>query len=457
MAHLLDPGRDDDHGYDLSALVREYLDQDYPYMGEELFAKDYPEFLHQCLAKDAELVRHLAETLIPKMDSDLLRLYREVELPVSSVLVQMRLDGIAVDQPACVKYLAAARQQLEQLELQLDFGSRNLFSARDTYWFLHDTGVDFPEDIGRGFRIDDEDLKELAEERGIELAAQILKLRKLTRDVRFLEAGAGANRVHPVLRMTRTSTGRIVASNPPVQNIDKEKYRPLLIAPLGRKLVKADWKTCQARILAHLSRDPELTRLFMNGEDLHTRTTQMLGLRSRDEAKPINFGIIFGQRAKALAREITASWKEQGLPGGVHESQAEDYIDTFFGTYKSILPYFDQEYGRLTDQGVSERVLKNPVTGRIRRFPKRDSDKLMREMKATLLQQVESHVLKVSLVKLDSELKKKGLDARIVACIHDSAWVETSVEEELEVREVMERVMTKAISLSVPLSVDFGA
>ena len=120
------------------------------------------------------------------MDPDLLRLYHEVELPVSSVLVRMHLDGIAVDQAACAKSLAAARQQLEQLESQLDFGSRNLFSARDAYWYLHDAGGGFPgghwtrfpsrrrrpEGTGRGTS-------------GIELAAQILKWRKLTRDVRI--------------------------------------------------------------------------------------------------------------------------------------------------------------------------------------------------------------------------------------------------------------------------------
>ena len=256
-------------------------------------------------------------------------------------------------------------------------------------------------------------------------------------------------------RVTRTSTGRIVASDPPVQNIEKKKYRPMLIAPPGRTLVKADWKTCQARILAHLSRDPELTRLFMNAEDLHARKAQMLGLGSRDEAKPINFGIIFGQGPKGLAREINASWKEQGRPGGVDERQAKGYIDTFFGTYKGILLYFDKEYGRLTGPEISERVLKNPVTGRVRRFPRRRSDKLMREMKATLLQQVESHLLKVSLVRLSAELKRSGMDARIVACIHDSIWVELAEEEGHEVREIMERVMTTAMSLSVPLSVDF--
>jgi DNA polymerase I len=248
---------------------------------------------------------------------------------------------------------------------------------------------------------------------------------------------------------------RGVASDPPVQSIDKKKYRPLVVAPSGRTLVKADWKTCQARILAHLSKDPELTRLFRDDDDLHTSTADMLGLGSRDETKPINFGMIFGQGPKALAREITASWKEQGLSGGTDESQAEDYIDTFFGTYKSIRPYFHDEFRKLTDSKVSERVLKNPVTGRIRRFHRRKSDKLMREMKATLLQQAESHLLKVSLVRRSAELKEKGLDARIVASIHDSIWVEAPVEAEREVRKIMKRIMTTVTSLSVPLAVDF--
>jgi DNA polymerase I len=455
MAHLLDPSQDDEHGYRLNALVREYLNQDYPYMGENLFAQDYPEFLYHSVEKDAELVHRMAETLVAKMDTDLLRLYQEVELPVSAVLVQMHLDGTAVDQAASRRYIAAARQELERLESKLNFGSRNLFSVKATYWFLHDAGVEFPKEIGRGFRIDDEDLKELAEEHGINLAAQILQWRKLKRDVRFLGAGAGADRVHPVWRVTRTSTGRVVASDPPVQNIDKKKYRPLLIAPPGRILVKADWKTCQARILAHLSKDTELIRLFIEGEDLHTRTASMLDLGSRDEAKPINFGIIFGQGPKALAREITASWSEQGRSGRVDERQAQRYIDTFFGTYKGILPYFEDEYDRLIGPEVLKRVLKNPVTGRIRRFPRSKGNKLMREMKATLLQQVESHLLKVSLVKLSEEIRRRCLNARIVASIHDSVWIESTAEAEREVRQIMEEVMTTPMILLVPLLVDF--
>ncbi len=87
---------------------------------------------------------------------------------------------------------------------------------------------------------------------------------------------------------------------------------------------------------------------------------QMPRMTRREEAKPINFGIIFGQRARALAREINDSWKEPGNLQIVDEDHAQEYIDTFFGTYKGILPYFQAEYDKLTKLKISERVLKNP-------------------------------------------------------------------------------------------------
>jgi DNA polymerase I len=375
---------------------------------------------------------------------------------VSSVLVQMHLDGIHVDQAGCAAALEQAQQELEVLDAAIALTRKcNLFSEKDVYWLFQNRGIGLPDGIGDYYRLDEDDLEELASDYNSLLAEQILRWRKLTRDLVFLEAGSKTERLHPIWRLTRTSTGRITASNPPVQNLDKKRYRRFLILADGCVLIKADWKACQARILAHLSQDPALIKLFNEGQDFHAETAQMFGLASRDEAKPINFGMIFGQGAQALAREVTASWKEQGRPGRVDEVQTQQYIDTFFDTHKGILPYFEDEYEKLTGPEVSKRVLKNPVTGRIRRFRRRKSDKLMREMKATLLQQVESHLLKISLVRLSGEIRRRLLAARIVACIHDSIWIEAPLNEQADVREIMERVMTTAMRLSVPLFVDF--
>ncbi len=98
----------------------------------------------------------------------------------------------------------------------------------------------------------------------------------------------------------------------------------------------------------------------------------------------------------------------------------------------------------------------NSLTGRIRRFQSRNSAKLKRIMKATLLQQVESHLLKLALIKLHSELKALTTDAKIVMAVHDSIWVEASDQVAAEVRKIMKDTMTKAVEYPlVPLDVEF--
>ncbi len=138
-------------------------------------------------------------------------------------------------------------------------------------------------------------------------------------------------------------------------------------------LIKADWKACQARILAHLSQDPGLIKLFNEGQDFHSATAQILGLAVRDEAKPLNFGMIFGQGHRALAREAKKSWKEQRLYREIDEAEAASMIQTFFEQYAELEPYFETVYRELTADRNLEKVLRNPVTRRGRRFRMRSS------------------------------------------------------------------------------------
>jgi DNA polymerase I len=454
VAYLLDPGQDEDHGYYLNRLVHEYND-DYPVMTGDLFALDYPEFLYQGLSLDVELIYRLAESLNTEMDPDLCWLYREVELPVSSVLAQMHLDGIQVDRRGCEQASQEARHELQLLDADIALTRRcNLFSAKDVYWLFRNRGIALPGGIGDYYRLDEDDLEQLANVHNSILAEQILRWRKLTRDLRFLEAGAQTDRLHPVWRLTRTSTGRITAANPPVQNIDKKRYRRFLKAADGHELIKADWKACQARILAHLSQDPALMRLFNEGHDFHAVTAEMFGLTSRAQAKPINFGMIFGQSPRALAREVNKAWKEQGHHKEINEAQADKMIHSFFGHYPRIEPYFDKVYEELVVARKLDKVLRNPLTGRVRRFHMRDSDKLRRIMKATLLQQVESHLLTLALIKLHSELKAWNTGARIVASLHDAIWIEAPKEKGDQVRNLVRNVMSMAVKLNVPLDVD---
>ena len=188
MAYLRDPGRDEDHGYHLNRLAREYGD-DYPLMTGDLFASDYPEFLYQSLSHDAEMIYRMGESLNTEIDADLCRLYKEVELPVADVLVQMHLDGIQVDQGRCQAALEQALQELQALEADIALtGKANLFSEKDVYWLFINRGIDLPSGIGDHFRLDEDDLEALASDHNSILAEQILRWRKLKRDTSFLEA-----------------------------------------------------------------------------------------------------------------------------------------------------------------------------------------------------------------------------------------------------------------------------
>jgi DNA polymerase I-like protein with 3'-5' exonuclease and polymerase domains len=59
------------------------------------------------------------------------------------------------------------------------------------------------------------------------------------------------------------------------------------------------------------------------------------------------------------------------------------------------------------------------------------------------------------LVRLSQEIQRQSLDARVVASIHDAIWIETALDLESEIRTIMEENMTTAMSLAVPLPVDF--
>jgi DNA polymerase I len=205
----------------------------------------------------------------------------------------------------------------------------------------------------------------------------------------------------------------------------------------------------------HLSQDDKLNRLFREGRDFHAETQCLLNLGSRNDAKPINFGLVFGQGPAGLARAVNESWEQQGKPERIDEQRAKEFIKAFFAEYCGIQPYFERAYAKMIRIKMQDRLLKNPISGRIRRFCRRACPKLQREFRSTLLQQVESHILKLSSIALDAELRNRRMAARIVGTIHDSIWVEATEGEADQVRSLIEQVMTSALSLSVPLAVDF--
>jgi DNA polymerase I len=174
-----------------------------------------------------------------------------------------------------------------------------------------------------------------------------------------------------------------------------------------------------------------------------------------------NFGICCGISAGRSVGRINCEMLKTNRLFARHErlslmdeARAERYIEQFHGRYPGVKEFFDREWKKLKRLPQVDRVVRSPL-GRVRRFNTYPSKAVERSFRVTWPQQIEADLIKTAMVRLDRIFRRRGMGARIVMMIHDALWVEAPREEENEVRHLVERTMTTAGKLTVPLSVDF--
>lgn len=463
MAYLLDPecSREVDYGdyqvqeaLTLADVAQRYLDHDYPYRITDICDKASWELVGEMLAHDAGLIFQLAESLPGLMSRDLRRVYRNIELPLMLVLDDMRRVGIGFDGLKCAELARETERSMALLAQEITGGqSVNLTSHEEVYGFLVNQGVPLqlaPVYVRRkGIK---KPLEQIAH--AYPLVRRLLAWWDTGRDLGFLRRWAGHTRIHPLWGQTRSATSRVYARSPAVQNISRE-LRKLFVPAPGNVLIKADYSQAQLRILAHLSGDPELVRVYNdpNG-DVHTETSDWLGLGDRSVAKEINFAICFGMGAAALCKKINELKETQGRSDFIDLDTAQTYIDGFYGRFPKVREFFDREWEKMKKLPAQQRVVRSLV-GRERRFPRRPSSEMERQFRVTWTQQIEADLMKTAMIRLDRIFRRRNMKARVVMMIHDALWVEAPHDEESEVRRLVRRMMTTAGRLDVPLAVDF--
>ena len=135
---------------------------------------------------------------------------------------------------------------------------------------------------------------------------ELFKLKSTYIDALPTQIGSDS-RIHTTYHADATRTGRLSSKNPNLQNIPNrgewgEKVRSAFIAPPGFVLLSADYNQIELRIMAHVSGDKELERIFIKGEDIHTEAAMVVLGKKENEvtredrriAKIINFGIMYG-------------------------------------------------------------------------------------------------------------------------------------------------------------------
>jgi DNA polymerase-1 len=420
------------------------------------------------LPAQADAILELYLKMRPEVEAlKLVELYETVDLPLTSVLVDMETEGIRID-PAQLGAMSARMEQeisaLSSVIYELAGKTFNINSPQQLGKVLfEDMNLPAPVKYGKGKVISTaaDVLEDLAEE--FPIAQKVLDFRQLVKlkgtyvDALPALIDPFTGRLHTTFNQAGAATGRLSSSNPNLQNIPirTEVGREIRAAFVPRpnwKLIVADYSQIELRLLAHMSKDPVLVEAFRNGEDIHTRTAAevfgvpplMITPEQRRNAKAVNFGIVYGQSAFGLAQTL-----------GIGRKEADMYIKAYFERYSGVRKWLNHTIGEVRNSGVSVNLF-----GRRRPIPDMNSRNpnargfAERTAVNTPLQGTAADLLKIAMIRIHAKLA--GMQTKMLLQVHDELVLESPPEEVDAVRSLVKSEMESVRKFEVPLLVETG-
>ncbi len=463
-AYLVDPAA---NSYDPAVLLQQYLGLSVDSAvdpGKKGFDR---ERYYELTAETARNLFLLRDKLKNKLaEQDLAPLLYDLEHPLASVLARMEQRGIKVD----VGYLRALSSEIKirlsglEKEIYLIAGeSFNINSPQQLAAILFDKlGYPVLRKTKTGRSTDMRVLEELADRHGV--AGMLINYRQLAKLEGTYLSGLvdlvdhQEQKIFTTLNQASTATGRLSSSDPNLQNIPirleegRKIRRAFIPAGTDKIFFAADYSQVELRILAHLSADPILMEAFRSGQDIHRRTAAEVNGISleevtppmRDQAKAVNFGIIYGSSDYGLS---------QGLK--ISRAEAREYIDGYFKRYQGVRKYMGQVTEQARKQGYVTTILNrrrylpeiNSSNYNIRSFAERMALN-------TPIQGSAADIIKLAMIKIDQIINEGGFSARMLLQIHDELLFEIDENELDFFAPLIRHEMEQAYRLSVPLQVD---
>ena len=475
-SYLLNPGRS---GHGLDSLAAEFLDhrmisyRDVTGTGKEQinFAQVPVEKAAVYSCEDADATFLLNRLFLPRVEeAGMTPLLFEVEAPLAPVIAEMELAGVLLDLPLLAELSVGLGAQLVDLEERIYALAPepfNINSPKQLGEMLFErlklpTGKKTKTKTGWSTNVDE--LERLAEEH--EIARLIFQYRSLAKlkstytDALPKLVDPRSGRVHTSYNQAVTTTGRLSSSEPNLQNIpirteEGRKIRRAFIAEEGHFILSADYSQIELRVLAHLSGDPVFCDAFAKDEDIHTRTaSEVFGLfpemvtpEMRRQAKTINFGVIYGQGAFSLAKQL-----------GVATKVAKEFIDNYFLRHRGAREFLDACVREAEEQGYVTTILG-------RRLPIPDINSGNAVIKAYAqrnavnypIQGSAADLIKLAMLRVTERIRKVGLKSRLIMQVHDELVFEAPEEERVLLAQLVVHEMEHATELKVPLRVDVNA
>ena len=461
-AYLLEYNLKDDIAY----LANE-LGYDIPFR-DNLFPKkgeiNWEDVQKSCVLK-AKFIYDTKKELIDKLDKkDMLSLFNDIEMPLSTVLADMEYTGITVN-------IDTLKEMGNEIKTQIDKLSSEIYELADFEFNISSPiqlGEVLFEKLGlkhgkkgkTGYSTAQDVLEKLKNDHPI--INKILEYRMLTKlYTTYIEGLINSvfddNKVHTIYTQTLTRTGRLSSIEPNLQNIPArneygKRIRKAFIPTNDGLILSSDYSQIELRLLAHMADVKSLIDAFNNDIDIHAKTASDIYKCSLDDvtkemrrnAKAVNFGIIYGISNYGLSENI-----------GITPKEAANFIESYLNTYPGIKNYMDSSISDAHKNGYVKTLFN-----RYRTLPELENKNYMIRSGAERMalnapiQGTSADIIKKAMIEIYNEFKKRHLKSKMVIQVHDEL-VFDCVKEELDiVKQVVKDVMENTYKLSVPLKVD---
>ena len=422
-------------------------------------------------AEDADITFQLYQVFEPAIKKEKLEsLFYDIEIPLSIVLMEMENEGICLD-----------TKSLSDFSIMLEESIKNLKST--IYGFSEvDFNIDSPKQLGDilfnhlaldekakktktgQYKTDEQTLLKLASKH--QIVKEILEYRQQKKlQSTYVDAlpkliSAQTNRLHTTFMQTVAATGRLSSTNPNIQNIPiktemgKEIRKAFISRNKDYSILAADYSQIELRIIAALSGDKSMIDAFKNNIDIHSSTAAKVfkvdfkdvTQDMRRKAKMVNFGIIYGITAFGLSQRL-----------GIKRGEAKEIIDNYFEQFPDIKTYMDSMVDFARENGYVETIknrkrhLKdiNSRNAPIRGFAERNAINAP-------IQGSAADIIKIAMINIRKEMQLRNLKSKLLLQVHDELVFDLFNEEKDVMLELVEKNMSGAVNLKVPLNVEMG-
>ena len=429
-----------------------------------------PTDVYEYACEDADITLQLKNRLEPELKKhECERLFYEIEMPLMPVLAEMEMNGVCLDTDSLKetsKVLTDRMCEIEARIYELAGQPFNIASPKQVGEILFDKLkiVEKPKKTKTGQYVTSEEVLQQLKNKH-EIVADILEHRGLKKLIgTYIDAlpkliNPRTGHIHTSFNQTVTATGRLSSSDPNLQNIpirgeDGKEIRKAFVPEPGCLFFSADYSQIELRVMAHLSEDENMIRVFREGHDLHAATAANIYKKpieevTRDErtkSKRANFGIIYGITVFGLAERLD-----------IPREEAKMLIDGYFQTFPQVHDYMER-----SKQVAREKGYVTTLFGRRRYLPDINSQNATvrgfaeRNAINAPIQGTAADIIKVAMIRIFERFQKEGIRSKMILQVHDELNFSVYPEEKDQVERIVLEEMQGAFEMKVPLVADSG-